>query len=63
VALTPTATWVRTVSHTSGQWGSSGWTVQSLAAIDAGGTFGGSSMRVVEMVRSDEGRWGAFAPA
>ena len=32
VALTPTASWLRSVSHTNGQCGCSGRTFQSLAA-------------------------------
>lgn len=60
VALTPSASWLIRVSHTSGQCGCSGRRFQSLAAPVSAGTPGGSSMRVVEIVRLASGSWGAF---
>ncbi len=47
------------VSHSSGQWASSGRRSQSPAAIVSGGTPGGSVMRVVDSVSDAAGRWGA----
>ena len=61
MALTPSATWLTSVSQTSGQWGSSGRRFQSLAANVSSGTSRGSSMRVVDTVRSPLGSSGASA--
>ncbi len=61
VALTPRATWLTTVSHTSGQWGCSGRRFQSLAANVSIGTPSGRVMRVVDTVIDESGSWGASA--
>ena len=59
VALTPRASWLSNVSHTSGQCGCSGRRFQSLAAYVSAGTSRGSSMRVVDSVSSTLGSCGA----
>ena len=61
VRLTPTASWLTSVSHTRGQWGCSGRTFQSLAAYVSSGRSAGSVMRVVDRVMSALGSCGASA--
>ena len=60
MALAPTATWVSSVSHTSGQCGCSGRGDQASPLCISVGRSRGSVMRVVDSVRPASGRLGAL---